>query len=395
MISGIWSGMQSAASALALLQADTLDTVRGLAGDTAAAVTPRLASFWDWLVNDGPAQAVALAVLIGGFLILRLLRAFISGMLQSRNASPTAMRNILARLVSGTWSVFLLFLTAILILPFVDFIPEHVAAGISRAFVVALILQAAVWLRVLVGCLTAGYFEGASGPPREGGGAAAFSLIRTLSGIVIWSVAILMIFTNLGIEIAPIIAGLGVGGLAIGLAAQNIFKDLFASLSIIFDQPFVRGDFIAFDAGANKGEVERIGMKTTRLRAVSGEEIIVGNAQLLDKEVRNYRRMVARRAQATLGVLYQTPHDTLAGIPALVERAIGTVDGVRFDRCALTSFADSAIQFETVFWIDDRRYPVFIDKQQGVLLAIHKAFEDAGIAFAYPTRSIHIETMPA
>ena len=376
-------------------QDGALDLVRGIAGDAFAFLSPRLSAFWEWLINDGPAQAVALAALIGGFLILRLARAFISGVLRSGKARPTAVRNILARMISGTWSIFLLIAAAMIILPFTDFVPEAVATGLKRTFMVALILQGAVWVRIMIGCITAGYFESTTGTAREGGAAAAMGLIRTLSGIAIWAVAILMIFTNLGIEVAPIIAGLGVGGLAIGLAAQNIFKDLFASLSIIFDQPFVRGDFIAFDGGAHKGEVERIGMKTTRLRAVSGEEIIVGNAQLLDKELRNYRRMTARRASAELGVVYQTPHATLARIPDLIEEALAPLDGVRFDRCALMGFADSSIVYEVVFWIDDRRYPVFIDRRQAALLAIHKAFEDAGVAFAYPTRSIHIETMPA
>ena len=162
----------------------------------------------------------------------------------------------------------------------------------------------------------------------------------------------------------------------------------------MFDQPFVRGDFISFDQGAYWGDIEKIGMKTTRIRSLSGEEIVIANSHLLDKEIRNYRRMDERRARIVLGVLYQTPHDKLKKIPDLLERAVKDVEMARFDRAHLKEYADSSINFEFVFWIEDRTYQAYMDVNHEVLLNVHKAFEDEGIDFAYPTRTLHVETLP-
>ncbi|MGF1544133.1 MAG: mechanosensitive ion channel family protein [Parvularculaceae bacterium] len=370
--------------------------LRSAFGDAVAFVAPYLRDAWTWLVTEGPGQAVAGASVVAIFIGLRIARAFLVGALHRKKKPSTAIRNILAQVIRRTWSLFLLLLAAVLVAPFTPGLPANVADGLRAVFGGVLILQGAVWLRQVVKCVTAGYLDARSGGDlSRGSGAAALGLISTLSGLVIWALAIVMLLGNFGVEIAPIVAGLGVGGLAIGLAAQNIFKDLFASLSIIFDQPFLVGDFISFNNGEIRGEVEKIGLKTTHLRAISGEQIIVGNAQLLDKEVSNYRRMERRRSAFDVGVVYQTSHALLERAPQIVEDAVAGVDGVRFERCLMKSFADSGIVFEVVYWVNDRRYPVFVDRQHAVLLAIHGAFEAAGLVFAYPTRTVHLETMPA
>ncbi|MEM8772210.1 MAG: mechanosensitive ion channel family protein [Pseudomonadota bacterium] len=356
------------------------------AGDNAAAL-------WGWLRAEGPEQALLAAIAIGLFLGLRILRAFLCGALRSRKRPDNAPRNVASALIGGTWSLFLLILSLQLVAPFAENLSNAAGDALSTLFMIGLIIQGAVWLRILIRAISTGYLSSAG---HDGGpGSTAMTLIKTLSGVLIWAVAAVMILTNLGYDVGPIIAGLGIGGLAIGLALQNVFKDLFASLSIIFDQPFVRGDFIKFGGGEYQGQVEKIGMKTTRLRSLSGEQIIVGNAQILDKEVRNFQRMNARRAAFDIGVVYQTPHAALRRVPELVEQAVGAVNGVRFNRCRLKSFGDSAIVFDTVFWVDDNAYDIFLERQEAVLLNIHAAFEDNAISFAYPTRSVHIETAPA
>lgn len=346
-------------------------------------------STWIWLLEQGPEQAVALAFFIGLFVTLRIIRGLLCGALRSKRRPDYAARNIASALIRRTSSLFLIFLSAIIVAPFISTLSPPALNALQTAFMIALVFQGAIWIRTLITGVSSGYLN--EHDAQEGGaGSTAATLIKTLSGFIIWALAIALILTNLGYNIGPIIAGLGVGGLAIGLAAQSVFKDLFSSLAIIFDRPFVRGDFIMFDSGSYMGDVEKIGMKTTRLRSLTGEQIVVANSQLLDKEIRNYRRMNRRRGQFDLGVVYQTAHNDLRRIPSLVEEAIESVEDVTFDRCRLKEFGDSAITYETVFWVEEKEYDVFMKKQHAVLLNTHKAFEDAGLDFAYPTRTLHM-----
>ncbi|NND49120.1 MAG: mechanosensitive ion channel family protein, partial [Rhizobiales bacterium] len=158
----------------------------------------------------------------------------------------------------------------------------------------------------------------------------AISLIKFLARTAIWSLAILMVLDNLGLDVTTLVAGLGIGGIAIALAAQNILGDLFASLAIILDKPFVVGDFIIF--GEFSGTVERVGVKTTRLRSLSGEQLVVPNADLLSTRLRNMRRMHERRAVFTLGVVYETPYETLKRIPQMLQEIVEAEETARFDR---------------------------------------------------------------
>jgi len=348
-----------------------------------------MASAWGWLVDQGPAQAIALASFVGLFIALRLLRAVFCGALRSNRLPENSVRNTLSGLIGATHSLFLLLLAAMVVAPFVTAIPAQTRSILETAFMIALVIQGAIWIRRLVTSLTTGYLS-AHDATEGGPGSTAATLIKTLSGIIIWALAAAMILTNLGYEIGPLIAGLGVGGLAIGLAAQSLFRDLFSALAIIFDKPFVRGDFITFDKGDYLGEVEKIGMKTTRLRALGGEQIIVSNAQLLDKEIRNYRRMARRRVSFEIGVVYATPHEALRQIPAMIESSVSAVEGATFDRSHFKSFGDSALVFETVYWIESRDYTDYMNRQQEILLNIHSAFEQAGLDFAFPTRTLHV-----
>jgi small-conductance mechanosensitive channel len=204
----------------------------------------------------------------------------------------------------------------------------------------------------------------------------------------VWIVAALVAIANMGYDVTALIAGLGIGGAAIALATQSILADLFASLSIVLDKPFAVGDFIIVDQAM--GTVEHVGLKSTRLRSLTGEQLIVGNGDLLKSRIRNYKRMAERRATFRLGVTYQTSAEKLERVPLLIRQAVEAQAGTRFDRSHLIGFGDSSIDFETVYWVLSAEYLDYADRQQAIALAIVRAFEAEGIEFAYPTRTLFI-----
>lgn len=207
--------------------------------------------------------------------------------------------------------------------------------------------------------------------------------------VLIWSLALLLALSNLGVDISALIAGLGVGGIAVALAVQNVLGDLFASLSIIVDKPFVVGDFIIVDD--YMGTVEHVGLKTTRLRSLSGEQLIFANGDLLKSRVRNYKRMQERRVVFGFGLLYQTPRSAVAGVPKQVREIVERQPLTRFDRAHFKGFGESSLDFEVVYWMLDPDYNRYMDAQQAINLELMEVFEAAGIGFAFPTRTIIVE----
>ncbi len=221
------------------------------------------------------------------------------------------------------------------------------------------------------------------------GAATMVGAMSFLVRMVLWAAVLLLALDNLGIDITALVAGLGVGGIAVALAVQNILGDLFASLAIVLDKPFVLGDFII--VGDMMGTVEHIGLKTTRLRSLSGEQLIFSNADLLSSRVRNYKRMFERRVVFTLGVTYQTPRDKLRLIPDIIREAITLQEKARFDRSHLSAYGAYSIDFETAWYVLAPEYGVYMDIQQAIYLQIHERFEQEGIEFAYPTQTIFVE----
>jgi small-conductance mechanosensitive channel len=209
-----------------------------------------------------------------------------------------------------------------------------------------------------------------------------------LGKIALWAILVLLALDNVGIKITSLIAGLGIGGIAIALAVQNILGDLFASLSIVFDKPFAIGDFII--VGDLMGTVERIGLKTTRVRSLSGEQLIFSNKDLLQSRIRNYKRMFERRVLFSIGVTYDTPSDKLKAIPPMIREIIEAQENTRFDRSHFSAYGDSSLNFETVYYVLVPDYNAYMDIQQAVNLAIYERFEELGIEFAFPTRTVYI-----
>jgi small-conductance mechanosensitive channel len=215
--------------------------------------------------------------------------------------------------------------------------------------------------------------------------AGTFTVIAFVTRIAIWTLVLLLMLDNLGIDITALVTGLGIGGVAVALAVQNILGDLLASLSITLDKPFVLGDFLSVDDFL--GSVEYIGIKSTRLRSLSGEQIVMSNADLLTSRVRNYGRMAERRVVFTFTVTHDTPHERLVALPGEVRAIVGEHgDRVRFDRSHLSAFTPIGIDFETVYYVRSPDYNVYMDIQQTIYLALHALLTGHGMRIATPVQ---------
>lgn len=222
--------------------------------------------------------------------------------------------------------------------------------------------------------------------------AAALGLMYTSAQIAFIVIIVLIGLSNIGIDIGALLAGLGVGGIAVALAAQNILGDLLASLSIVLDKPFVVGDFIV--VGTDLGTVEHIGLKTTRIRSLSGEELVFSNKDLLESRIRNYKRMWQRRVVQKFGVIYSTPADVLEKIPQWVREFVEKYPELRFDRCHFAQYGNSSLDFELVFWVTNPDYNIYMDYQQKLLLDIFRKFTAEKVEFAFPSQSLYVEKLP-
>ena len=264
-------------------------------------------------------------------------------------------------------------------------LPQGVAGLLGHLMVITLLMQAAIWvnhgIRTWLGRAVTRRRQA------DGAGATTMAMLGFIARVLVWSVALLMILSNLGFDITALVASLGIGGIAVALAVQNILGDLFASVSIALDKPFVVGDFIIVDEVL--GTVEYIGLKTTRLRSLSGEQVIMSNNDLLASRIRNFQRMPERRVVFAFGVTYQTPPDTVARIPDMVREVIEGLPGTRFDRAHFKEFADSSLSFEVVYFTLDPAFNFFMDTQQAINLELMRRFAAADVEFAYPTRTLY------
>jgi len=267
-------------------------------------------------------------------------------------------------------------------------LPARPAQLLTRLAILGLLLQAALWgNRGIAAWMRHSLRARATEDPAS---VSAHNVLGYIARVALWALVILTALDNLGFNITAFLAGLGIGGVAVALAAQSILGDLFASLSIIFDKPFVIGDFIV--VGDQMGTVEYIGLKTTRIRSLSGEQIVFSNSDLLKSRIHNYKRMNERRVLFHFGVVYQTPPDLLESIPALVRQIIEQVPHTRFDRAHFYAYGDSSLDFEVVYYVLDRDYNLYMDVHEAILFALFRRFQEHGIDFAYPTRTLYLNS---
>jgi small-conductance mechanosensitive channel len=259
---------------------------------------------------------------------------------------------------------------------------------ITTLIIVALLIQGAVW-----GSHGIAFWLSAEIKRRKERDAAtvtSLSALGFISKMVLWSVVFLMVLENLGVNITALVAGLGIGGIAVALALQNVLGDLFASLSIVLDKPFVIGDFVIVDQYL--GTVEHIGLKTTRVRSLSGEQIIFSNADLLKSRIRNFKRMYERRVTFSVGITYETPYEKLEKVSSMLHEVVQAQPTARFDRAHFKEYGDSALIYEIVYYVQNPDYNVYMDIQQAINVEIYRRFEIEGIKFAYPTRTLYVHT---
>jgi len=333
----------------------------------------------DWLL----ALAVTAMALAAIYLLKRLGQSRLSAFAhQTENRWDDAADSLLAH----TRKLFVLIVALFLGSLFLGVADEY-RQIINRIAAVALLVQGGLWLNaLLVFWLKQDQERRKQHDPAS---VATVNAMGYIGRLILWAVVLLLALENLGVDVTALVAGLGVGGIAVALAVQNILGDLFASLSIVLDKPFTIGDFLIIDD--HMGSVENIGLKTTRLRSLSGEQLVFSNADLLKSRIKNYGRMFERRVVFRIGVTYQTPHDSLQRIPDIIRSAVEAQEPVRFDRSHFQSYGDSALLFETVYYVLKADYNLYMDIQQAINLQIHAVFAREGIDFAYPTQTLFIE----
>ena len=264
-------------------------------------------------------------------------------------------------------------------------LPDKLDHALDRLVVVVLLLQAAFWINALIKLWLNGQIERRR--QTDGEAVTALVLLQFIARTLVWTLFLLVILNHLNFNVSALVTGLGVGGVAVALAVQNVLGDLLASLSIVFDKPFVVGDFIIVDNFM--GTVERVGVKTTRLRSLSGELIIFSNSDLLKSRMRNYKQMYERRVAFNLNVAYGARTEQLEAIPAVLKQLIETNSPVRFDSSHFKEFGESALVFEAVYYVLSADNNLFMDIQQKINLEIHRYFAAQGLEFAHPVRTLH------
>lgn len=337
----------------------------------------------EYLGNTVAAWLTAGGILVGGTLLLLLVRRLVVGRLTKIAARTTTdLDDLAVDLVKRTRAYFILAVALVSGTLALD-LPARWERGRHVFIVIAVLLQLGVWGNGLITYWLERYMRRSG---RTGSMATTLGAIGFLGRGVLWLLLFILALDNLGFEITTLVTGLGIGGIAIALAVQNILGDLFGALSIFLDKPFVVGDFIVVDTFM--GTVEHIGLKTTRLRSLSGEQIVMANAELLKARIRNYQSMRERRQVFMLGVQYDTSPELAEQIPQIIREVVQAQPLARLDRTHFASFGESALNFETVYYILSGEYNAFMDTQQAINLGLMRRFAELGIQFAFPTRTV-------
>lgn len=346
-------------------------------------------NFLDRMIFGNSIQAWLIAVLIT--LLLTMIawlvkQVFIARLIHITDKTKTRLDNVVVRVLSQT-KLYLMVILAFYFGSMTLTLPERTGYWLGRVAFFTALIQIAVWGNELITSLIQRYQE--ENLEDKAGNVTTMRAASFLVKLALFSIILLLALDNAGVKIDTLIASLGIGSIAVALAVQNILADLFASLSIAYDQPFVIGDFIIVDDYL--GTVENIGLKTTRVRSLSGEQLIFANNDLLNSRIRNYKRMEERRIVFSFGVTYQTPHALLEKIPGMVREIVESQEHTRFDRAHFKTFGDSSLVFEVVYYVLTPEYNLYMNIQQNINLALVKRFEADKIEFAYPTQTLYLK----
>ena len=354
--------------------------IAGNAGEAINSGRESIEAVVDWFAANSAELPIAFAVAAAIVLFMLCLR-LAGAWLVARDPDCHHWRGVIGRVLQKT-SILFMVATALDIVATYAAVPMRIERLLDILFIIAFALQGAIWARELViGVIS----RRAGEDPSETAVGNALAIIRVLVSVTLFAIAIIVILDNLGVNVTGLVAGLGIGGIAIGLAAQGIFSDLFAALSILFDKPFKRGDTIQYDQ--TTGTVERIGLKTTRLRSLNGELVVMANTKLLEREIHNYTGGRSRRCSLPFGLVYQTPPDQLEKVPSLAKGAVESRKGCKFTRCAILKFGASSIDFELIFDVGTIDQNKVAGDRTAVAIAVLRSFAEHGLEFAYPTQT--------
>jgi small-conductance mechanosensitive channel len=338
--------------------------------------------YWGNMVLD---YLIAAGSILLSWIILKLIRKWVIVFLKKLSKrTATNFDDILVRAVDK------------FVIPYVYLIINYniinqlnLSLKVEKVLDVAIIVVTVYFIARLINFMIHGavllYMEQKNEPPER---------IKQLNGILIvvkvlvWGMGILMLIDNLGYDVTTIVAGLGVGGIAIALAAQNILSDLFSYFVIFFDKPFEIGDFII--VGDNAGTVERIGIKTSHVRSIDGEQLIMPNAELVKEVIRNFKRLQRRRIVFSIGAVYYTPAEKLKLIPGILKEIIDKQENATFDRAHLKSFGDFSINYEIVYYVESPDYLVYMNTHHAISISVFEKFEKEKIEFAFPTQTLFV-----
>ncbi|MCZ8130956.1 MAG: mechanosensitive ion channel family protein [Steroidobacteraceae bacterium] len=333
----------------------------------------------DWAYALGLGLLTFVALLVVRRLVTRRARQYAGG-----TELPTGVR-LVSTLVAKTQIFPLLALSLIVGSKYLD-LGERAGKLTTAVIVVMVALQVGIWATTVVRF----WLEEKRLHSQDRNSRTMVTIVQFVANVVIWALVLLLALDNVGVQVGALLAGLGIGGIAVALAVQNVLGDLLASVSIALDKPFEEGDFLSLEGGF-MGTVEAIGIKSTRLRALSGEQIVMPNSEVVKARIRNFGRMQERRAVFTFGVTYGTPRERLAEIPSIVKAAVQAQDDTRFDRCHLLAFGPSSLDYEVVYFVTKPDFNRYADIQQAIVLKLVEEFAAREVHFAFPTQTLVLE----
>lgn len=343
----------------------------------------------EWMLVGNPMRDWATAVALAAAMLAALwflVRIVLRRVARFAHKTETDIDDLIAHVGAQT-RLSLLTIPALYIGSLVLVLPEVVTTWFRVLAMTAFLIQAAVWGDAVLDFVLQDYREEHGAEDNERlttVGALTFVLRLVLYALI----AVLALDNIPGVEVTALIGSLGIGGIAVALAVQSVLSDLFASLSIALDRPFVLGDLIV--TGSESGTVEHIGLKTTRIRSLSGEQVVLGNSDLLNSRIRNYGRMAERRVVFSIGVAAETPIDKLEAIPSMLREIVTAQPKTRFGRAHLVKFSDFTLDYEIVYFIQDPDYDLYMDTHHSISLRILQRFADEGIRIPYPTQVVYV-----
>lgn len=327
---------------------------------------------------------VALGIFLGFLVLLKIFREIILDRLKkAAEKTKTDLDDLFIQVVKNIKPPFYFLISLYVALKYLT-LPDFFCKVIDCLFILAIAIQIGRSLQAFIN-----YGVKKVAQDKKAKSKSQIKIIAMVFKILLWTFVLLIILSNFGINITSLIAGLGIGGIAIAFALQNILTDIFSSFSIYFDKPFEEGDFIVLDQ--DKGIVKKIGIKTTRIQTLEGEELIISNKALTDARVRNFKKMRKRRIVFGFGIAYDISGEKLKKIPLIIKEIIQSIDLTKIDRVHFKEFGDFSLNFEVVYYVLVPDYGKYMDIQQKINLSLKEKLEKEGIEFAYPTYTIHME----